>query len=282
MIGLPDTESSECIADWVELNLALQKNTLSKSDIESLIETNTGDDVKESFLSDVWRELEYRNSLYLDNFFYIDDRSIQWIFQSNPPNEYIMCLFLSIFGVQGNTQTPGKIFEKITKYAVEKYLTGKAEVFGWPFEPIDGNEESAIKQKIKQLSTSLNERFIESPPSHFKDRGLDVVGWIPHFDNRSSQVVLLVQCAAGHNWSDKQPVPIENWKQYLHWGVHPITAFAVPCIIKERDWHEKSVEKGLLFDRIRLINLLNSGINDILLEEDLNTWIQEQINIYQN
>lgn len=282
MIEIPDGESIDCVSDWIELTLALNKETLSKADIESILERNTGNEVDDGFLSEIWRELEYRNSLYSRHFFVVNERTISYQFETAPPNEYLACLLLSIFGVIGNTQTPGKLFEKLTRCAIESYLSGNAIVFGWPFEPIEGSEETAIKQKVKSIAVELNERFVESPHSRFKDRGLDVIGWITHEDRRSNQVVVLVQCAAGHNWKDKLPVPMEAWVQYIHWAYDPIRAFSVPCIIKEREWHDFSRDKGLLFDRIRLMNLLNNGLQDAEFDDFLSIWVQQQISIHEN
>ena len=55
-----------------------------------------------------------------------------------------------------------------------------------------------------------------------------------------------LQCAAGHNWRDKLPVPVDAWLQYIHWACNPLKAFAVPCVVDEKDWHEMSKDKGIL------------------------------------
>jgi hypothetical protein len=106
---------------------------------------------------------------------------------------------------------------------VEEYLSGQAIVFGWPFEPEveTEDEESQIKRKIRKVAEELNERFVEAPPARFNDRGVDVIGWIPFYDQRTGQLVLLVQCTAG-DWKSKQPVPLDNWCQYIHWTRDPI------------------------------------------------------------
>lgn len=277
MIELPNPESVEEVADWVELMLVTEGIQLSKADVSSAIERTTGVEASEVFISSVWRELEYRSSLYLLDFFTLHERTVEPQPLAKDRSDYLMCLILSLFGVQGNTQLPGKLFERITREVIENYLNGEAVVFGWPFEKLEDDEETAIKQKVKQLAENLSEKFYETPASRFKDRGLDIVGWVPHYDQRSSQVVLLLQCAAGHNWGNKLPVPIDAWCQYIHWASNPIKAFAVPCVISERDWHDVSKDKGILFDRIRIMNLLFDGIEDAELREEIDDWIRGEL-----
>ena len=71
-----------------------------------------------------------------------------------------------------------------------------------------------------------------------------------------------MQCYAGQDWKGKLPVPLESWYQYIHWAFNPVRGFAVPRVLPERDWHEASTDKGLLFDRPRIINLLSRDTYD--------------------
>lgn len=186
---------------------------------------------------------------------------------------------LSLFGVQGNTQPPAKLFERLTCEAIGRYLSGSGAVFGSPSDQDETQDkrESQIKRRIKKFADDLKERFCEAPPSRFNDRGLDVIGWIPFSDERSGQVVVLLQCAAGHNWRDKLPVPIDAWLQYVHWACNPLKAFAVPCVVDEKDWHEMSKDKGILFDRVRILNLLSDGVKDPALCNELDSWVTNQL-----
>lgn len=279
MIELPDPDSARRVADWIELSVSVSKERLSKAEVSSAIESAAGTEPVESFISDVWRELEYRHRLYANPTFEVGERTIEPQPGVEASVEYLACLILSLFGVQGTTRDPGKLFERITSKAVEEYLSGNAFVFGWPAPPgaEPGNEESQIKRKIRKVAEDLGERFIESPPARFKDRGVDVIGWIPFLKGRSSQLVLLIQCYAGQDWKGKLPVPLESWYQYIHWGFNPVRGFAVPRVIPERDWHEGSTDMGILFDRARIVNLIPTDAYDPVLAEDLNTWVREQL-----
>src|SRR5207249_6062769 len=92
-----------------------------------------------------------------------------------------------------------------------------------------------------------------------------------------SQLVLLLQCYAGQDWKVKLPVPLASWYQYIHWSFNPIAGFAVPRVIPERDWHEGSTDKGLLFDRARIVNLLSGDTYDPALADELTAWVQAQV-----
>ncbi len=279
MIQLPDPDSARRVADWIELNVSVSGERLSKAEVSSAIESAAGTEPAEWFISDVWRELEYRHRLYRNPTFKVGERTIEPQTDVVASVEYLACLILSLFGVRGTTRDPGKLFERITRKAVEGYLSGNAFVFGWPNppEPELGDEESQIKRKIRQVAEDLGERFIESPAPRFNDRGVDVIGWIPFLKGRSSQLVLLIQCYAGQDWKGKLAVPLVSWCQYIHWGVNPIIGFAVPRVIPERDWHEGSTDKGMLFDRPRIVNLIPTDTYDPALAEELNTWVQEQL-----
>lgn len=285
MIEIPDPDSVTKVADWVELNISVANNSLSKAAVASALERVLGNEPPETFIASVWRELERRQHLYSSSLFCVEDRTVKPETNEQPP-EYLACLLLSLFGIQGDTRLPAKLFERLTCEAVRYYLSGHAAVFGWPFDPEDREdeqEESQIKRKIRKLADDLGERFIEAPLSPFKkDRGIDVVGWMPFREKRSGQVVILLQCAAGHNWKIKRPVPLDAWREYIHWGCSPIIAFAVPCIVNERDWHDTSKDNGILFDRVRIVNLLSEGIRDQTLNQDLNTWVRQQLVASEN
>lgn len=279
MIELPDPTSVRRVADWVELNVSVSRERISKALVSSTIESLTGTEPAETFTSDVWRELEYRHQLYREPPFDISEDTIEARSDVDASNEYLACLLLSLFGVRGVTRNPAKLFERITSKAVEMYLSGRAVVFGWPSPPESdsADEESQIARKIKKVAEDLGERFAESPPARFNDRGVDVIGWIPFLDRRSSQLVLLVQCYAGQDVTGKVSVPLASWYQYIHWACNPIRGFAVPRVMRPIDWHEASTDQGLLFDRPRIMSLIPRDTYDPELAEELTVWVKEQL-----
>jgi hypothetical protein len=279
MLPLPDPTSIRKVADWIELSLSTGTERFSKPQLSSALERSGGSEPSEAFISDVWKELGYRQRLYSQPVFVLGERVVERRNEIEIGNEYLACLILSLYGVRGTTRDPGKLFERITFRAVKAYLSAKAIVFGWPthIENGVGDEESQIKRKIRQVAEELGERFVEAPPARFNDRGVDVIGWIPFPEGRSSQIVLLIQCYAGQDWKGKIPVPLDSWYQYIHWGFNPIRGFAIPSVIPERDWHETATDKGLLFDRPRIINSLSTGTYDGELAVEVTAWVGEQL-----
>ena len=277
MISIPDPESVAGVADWVELSISVANNSLSKAAAASAIEGAVGEEPSESFIANVWRELKRRERLYSRLFFRVGDRLIE------PENdrqqlEYLACLLLALYGGQECAHRSAKLFERLTSEAMSCYLSGQAVVFGWPFDPEDRpkeEEESRIGRKIRKVAEDAGEKFIEPPSTRFKDRGVDVVGWIPFVDKRSSQVVILMQSTIRRDWKDKLPVPLDAWCCYIHWGCRPVKAFAVPRIITANEWHEASVDKGILLDRIRIVNSLSNGVQDMAFRQELKTWVEQ-------
>jgi hypothetical protein len=284
MIEVPDPGSVTEIADWVELSISIANESLSKAAVSSAIEDTIGEEPSENFIISVWRELERRQQLYSQTFFRVYDHFIEPENNHKPP-EYLACLLLSLYGGQRQVNRPAKLFERLSSEAIRCYLSGQAIVFGWPFDLDDRpgeEEESRIKRKIRRIAEELRERFSEAPRAVFKDRGLDVVGWIPFLDMRSSQIVILMQSTVEHNWKDKLPVPLDAWCQYIHWGCNPVKAFAVPCIINEHEWQDISVDKGILFDRARIVNLLSDGVQDMEFKRELSNWIDQRLADLEN
>lgn len=272
MISLPDPESPFTIADWVELHVAVNQQSVSKTEIGSVVEAVAGEEPAEPLLTDVWRRLIRRSELYEDPPYRMVGGTIEPIPFSLTRVDYHLYLLLSLFG--GSDQLSTKLFERVTCGALSEYMNGNAIVIGFPAGP---GQPTTIEEKTKYIADRLNEEFSTSPSPRFKDRGLDVVCWKPFNDGRSGQIVLLVQCAAGYNWADKQAVPIDAWIQYIHWAVKPIKAFAVPGIIRDRDWHDRNTDFGLIVDRVRLLNFLHSGVQDVQLKSDVQVWVQQKL-----
>ena len=278
MLGLPDPTSHYSVADWVELITAVEDRPASRSAVARAIEADTGNAVEESFVSDVWNDLRSRCNLYHPARFAIDDAIVTPVNNPESRAAYLTCLLLSLYGA--HETTPTKLFERLTCQAVRKLLPARAVVFGWPFTKKRGMKpsgETVLGTFIRAVARDANERFVEQPSSRFKDRGVDVIGWVPFQEGRSSQVVILLQCAAGHNWAAKLCVPLEAWRQYVHWACSPLIGFAVPCVIADSIWHDQAVEKGILLDRPRIVNSVSDGVSDRDLAAALSGWVNREL-----
>jgi hypothetical protein len=282
MLALDDADSAERVADWLELELSLGEPSFSKSRVTAIVRDATGIEPGDTFASDVWRCLQGRIALYATPFFEIQaDLASRREDVTDGRLEYEVCLFFSLYGASNLAGADPKLFERLSAEAIGRHMDGTVFVFGWPVLP---NVETAIGARVKQVSELLRERFVEAPAVQYKDRGVDIICWKPfaepdHASRRSGQLVLLSQCAAGHDWRRKtHELPWASWVQYLHWATDPMRAFAVPCVIRDEQWHDVAREvNGLVFDRVRLINYLPRGVQDAELRLALEAWRTEQV-----
>jgi hypothetical protein len=279
MLEFPANFKASVIADWIELELSLSGEFLSTSKLSSLINDSTGDEVSEVLLGDVWNTLQIRSSRLTQCNFELDGDLIiskEIEYKNNQVNQ--ACLFLSLFGASTASQPGPKLFERISGKAIQRYIDGQLFIFGWP--PLE-NTEKGIEERVRQVAKLTGEQFIQSPSPRYKDRGLDIVAWKPFNDSicnqpRTGKLVVLSQCAAGHDWRKKtRELPLESWKEYIHWSSDPVPAFSVPCVIDDNLWHDICKEVGgLVFDRIRIVNCLSNGLQDAMLEEEIDLWLK--------
>ncbi|MFI5057035.1 MAG: hypothetical protein ACHQLQ_02530 [Candidatus Acidiferrales bacterium] len=278
---MPDAESPLAVADWVELELAAGEPYLSKARIASIVQSETGSEAGEALLSDVWHQLEERQSRYTKQFFFREGDLVRRSPDYADSSEYVACLLFSLYGVSDEHRTDPKIFERLAAVAIKNYLQGKAFVFGWPVLP---DVQADIALRVKDVAAAAREKHVEAPAARYKDRGVDVIAWKPFVEHptgehRSNQIVILAQCAAGANWRQKTgQLPHKSWTQYFHWACDPLQGFAVPCVIPPELWHDISRESGgILFDRIRIVNLLPDGVQDEELSVEIGTWVAQEL-----
>lgn len=282
MLSLDDADDAERVADWIELELSVGESSFSKSRVMAIIRDSSGVEPGEAFLSDIWRHLRRRAGLYSAQFFEIQgDLAFRRDDVTDGRLEYDICLFFSLYGASAQTGANPKLFERMSAEAIAHHINGDVFVFGWPALP---DVQKAIAERIKQAAQLLRERFVEAPGTQYKDRGVDVISWLPfaepdYANRRAGQLVVLSQCAAGHDWREKtHELPMASWTQYIHWASDPVAGFAVPCVITDDIWHDVAREvKGLVFDRVRMMRHLPQGVKDTGLKNALETWRDEQI-----
>ena len=280
LFELPNAENPEAVADWIELGLTSGETSLSKAKVSSVIESVTGSEPEEAFLSDVWRELEERQSRYSQRFFLCEEDLVLRAPEAASRREYTACLLFSLYGASNEHRTGPKLFERLSAEAIKNYLQGRVFVFGWPALQ---NVQTDIALRVRDVALAARERFVEAPAERYKDRGVDVIAWKPFIEHsadehRSNQVVILAQCATGVNWRQKTTqLPYDSWTQYVHWACNPLRAFAVPRVIRADLWHDVSKEAGILFDRIRIVNLLPNGVPQQELRAAIDEWVGDEL-----
>ena len=256
------------IPDWIELYILLN-GAISRDDI-------------------LW-EFDNLDEKQVDNIFFILDKRLSFysfklyslelgIIKSNPDLSekqkvfYLFSLILAIYGNWFESQIAWKLFERLSNEAFRLYLWWKSIVFGFP----DWTTQN-LSSKIDNLANEINEsRWIQNPLSTAKDDKLDIVT-IREIDSRRNKLIMLSQCAAGHDWKTKlTQLSLHKWQQYINFWVQPLRWFScVEFIDDEEVFYDKWLEWGILFDRSRIMNFLTQLIDleDNELEADIRDWI---------
>jgi hypothetical protein len=282
MLDIPTYIDSTNGADWIEILFLLEKHKyLSKDAIESYFEEKEIKDY-ETILQNTWREIENRKRILSEKYFINTDLNGLTIEKSINKNIiYTFMLLLSSHYYYDETKLKNKdflyatkLFERCLGDILNQYL-GKAFVIGHP-RPIN---KKNFKKCVKALCVELNEpfnSFYDYIPKS-KDVKLDIVSWRP-FDNRSGQPIILISCKCGRNWKDEEErIPLKLWTSYINFRADPLLSYAIPYIISNKsDWEIISKERGIIFDRLRILNIEKS-LKDASLKREVIEWNKTQI-----
>lgn len=273
-LSIENPYSMDYLADWLEFFILLNGEKVSKAEFSSYVASEYCEEREfedESFMvliDSVWIELNERKKLYGSNPpFIIEHSTIFPKIKFKDNIIYSTCLLLSLFGNNYKPQYTGKLFERLSELAIKNYLGGETIVYGHP-----------SKQSVQNMANKIKESFLETMPSKFNDRGLDIIAWKSFEDRREGKIIILFQCASGNNWRDKlTTLSIKVWTSYINWTVNPLRGFILPKIVSNTEFKEKSREGGILIDRARIFK--NVSIQDIQseLKEELNIWCENKI-----
>ena len=272
LIEKPNSVSD--VADWVEFYIFAMDDSISKSELLSFIESSSGSEPEQSFIDDIWLELERRLVLYGNNKpFQLEPREVKPKIKWKDFPEYLTCVILSIDGNAVDSVKTGKLFERLSCKAVVNYFSGDSIIYGYP-----------NKLTIEQIAKHMFESFIKEPSPEYKDSGVDIICWKSFNDNRKSQTVALIQCAAGYNWSNKlSDIRYRAWTQYIRWGANPLMGFTVPVVINEKRYDDFVTDAGIMFDRPRIYqNIQYSYDKDKDLIDDLIKWCDPKIQSFKD
>jgi hypothetical protein len=269
-VDIPDPTDASVVADWVELSVVYTKSPISKAQLESKINAESGDETSDAFISSVWDILDRRSFLYGDIPPFIVEGldvnpNIDW--ESNP--EYLMLLILSLTGNPSNPTATGKLFERVSKEAVKNYMDGDAIVFGHP-----------SRISIRNIAQTLQEGFKQELPTNYNDRGVDVIAWKPFNDGRGNQLIAFIQCAGGANWTSKTgDVVMRAWaERYMTFHCTPVRGFTTVVVIDDAErFQEVSFETDLLLDRLRIYRYTVNKQLENNLRNEIKMWCDNRI-----
>lgn len=267
--------SPESIADYIEWYVLFHNKSISKSKLLSLLE-----DTKEETVDDALNEIGRRVGLYGDSS-PINTKGNRIIprkdWQQIP--EMIMCLIFSLQGVENiaGQDNGTKLFEQLCREAVKGYLGGEIQIIGFP-------NNLDLKTQIENLCLKMKERLGDRiPNSQDKDKGVDLIAWLSHGDGRPNQVALLVQCAAGTNFSSKKSISSTAWGDFINWSVKPLCSIAIPKIPSSDEFIEIRDDYSLIFDRVRLIRGIDKNTSrNITLFQTILDWCKAKLSKYES
>jgi len=252
--------------EWLELNLLKNNEPLSKSKISSLV-----DGVDEQTIDGWLSTLEWRTLLYNKPIYNISKNKITPNFSWKEIPEYFLCVYYSFYGANDNSGGTG-LFEKISAQALKNFLNGEVFTFGFP-------AGKGFNENLDEIETLCFETRNMRADSTYKDDGVDVLGYKSFKDNRSSNLYVLQQCAAGKHWAKKNAINMNNWTNYLIWfPENIIQSISTVEFVLPKTWNKRTSSFGMLFDRLRIYNFLYEQNVESSLRTEVSTWCDTKIN----
>lgn len=162
-----------------------------------------------------------------------------------------------------------RVFEQLSKLAGMAFLGPHADGYhtGWP-RPDSHSRFKSVIDDLRKSSGEFSSEWEWSPgsdlpsnplPAYIKDGGLDIVAWRPWSDARGAHLYLLGQCACGQDWlqktTDLDAKRMRDW--FKPPRVEPLRSFFTPHYAVKALIHEHSRDAGLMFDRVRIVHMLN-------------------------
>lgn len=271
--------TSDELADTVEMALlSIEERAAGTGRIEGLLERVTSGERPRLDLA--IRTMRRRQTLLGDAYpFDVQDVAIRrddaW-----PALAYSWLLAMSPSGLSRELMNLDDIsvaavkFERVVVEAVQRYLGdgAKAVRFAWPS---DSGRPQEFPEAINWLAGLMGVRLgggYRQPRR--KDGGVDVIGWRPFRDGKSAFPIVLVQCTIQADLVSKSlDVDIRNWSSWLELVHDPGTILTAPQVVPGNTeiWNELAL-KNLVFDRLRLVELLGRYSSSVL-QDEMSAWL---------
>lgn len=280
---IPSKKDLHLFADYIELvSLFSSNNIISSNDIldrlkdegmfnqsfngENQAESN---DENEAFLISIFEVVNFRANYFLESYPFILISSNKIQLNNNNLTEkqklYIFLLLSSNLNVFIRFMPElTKEFEFLSAEVLKKYLPHFAIIksIGENTEYV-GTAIEKIAQLAKEIKIKTNEdEFNSTNIAGNKERGLDIVGWLPFKDSVSNFTIFMGQCACGKKWFAKISES-KRYEKYFHFNsTKPIHTMFIPYSLlhptKNNFFKSDEIAKSLIFERSRLINCLDN------------------------
>ena len=252
--------------EWLELNLLLSNRPFNKSQIRSL-----ADDIDEQIVDSWLSDLELRLQLYNKPIYSINNNRITPNYSWKDIPEYFLCIYYSFYGANDYSSGGANLFERISAHALKNFINGEVYTLGFP-------AAKGFNDNLDEIALLCNETRFLKADSGYKDDGVDVVGYKLFADGRSSNLYVLLQCAAGKHWTSKKAIVMNRWIKYLDWySDNIIQSISTVEYVEQKIWNKNSSTFGMLLDRLRIFNFLYEKNVDSTLRKDVLEWCDTKI-----
>lgn len=261
--------------EWLELNLLLSGRPMSKSQVSKLINAEEEDsieesDIKEYDVDSMFLELERRITYYKQKLYKIERNIITPLKNYKEIPEYFLCVFFAYFGASNNSEGT-KLFELISGKALKNFLNGEVKILGFP-------ENTNLNTFLDETAKICYEERGKRANTDYKDDGVDVIGYKLFDDERGGNLYVLLQCAAGVNWTTKKRISLNRWTNYILWyGECILSSISTTEFVKKKDWDKRTSDYGMLIDRLRIYNTLYSSEIDNEIRKNTLAWCEQYI-----
>ena len=260
-------ESSDVISDWIESLAVVQKGRpLPIQKIQEISENFAS--ISANRIPFSFSQLKKRAEILGTKYpFKVDDSYIVTS-QTIEDSVYIQLLFLtpkSGISTQGkiyNLDIASKLFEDIAEQSLQTFFGANTQTLNFGF-PSKSDRPAEFAAAVKWLSEKTNIRLGNAyRPPRKKDGGVDLFVWKSFPDKRPGIPIMLVQCTIKDDFINKiGDIDLKLWANWLSSDIEPLVALAVPGVVtKDEIWSEITT-RGILLDRLRLVQSSDNSLN---------------------
>lgn len=281
---LPTRNLIYLYADYVELvSLFSNQNYVSSGDIldrfkdEGIIKQRLSDaeqseanDEDERFIESVFRLMVEREQLFNDDYPFelkgVDKIKLKEIDNITNRNKiYLYLLLSSSLNIFSEFQPElTKEFENLCTEVLINFLPNHAIVKSFGENTL---YTGTAVQKIKALAIDMKVRididaYEQVSTRGTKEKGLDIVGWIPFNDNVANLIAILAQCACGKEWYKKLGETSRYNNYFKFHRLNPIHTMFIPYNLvsynKDTFFKNDEIDNRLIFERKRILSYITT------------------------
>lgn len=271
MIDLSN-ESSERIADWIEILAASQRGKpLSIQKIQEVSQSFAN--LSSNMVPYAFRQLERRSQVLGESYPFIIDEAYIVTRKSVDDSTYLQLLFLtpgsgvSTAGSVWNLEKASKLFEDIVESSLATFFGQNTRTVNFGF-PSRNGRPAEFPAAVAWLSEKTNIRLGNAyRPPRKKDGGVDLFVWKAFADNKPGIPIMLVQCTIKDDYINKiGDIDIKLWSSWLSSDIEPLVALAVPGVVNKDEYWSEITTRGILLDRLRLVESCHDAVGELPLE----------------